>query len=173
MALARNAVVDEVWELLCAYGLADLTRRRLAREPSAQRGALYGHIADKQTLLLSLAERMLRPVSGENSPAELVCAFRRAILEVRDGVDAVAVAHAMDPEALPPTVELAALLRFLGLNDEGARRGALALVRLNLGWVAVEQSRTTITGSSSDRDAMEEHDVGATRNVILRVLSAG
>lgn len=172
MALTRNAVVDEAWELLRTYGLGDLTMRRLARELNVQPGALYWHVADKQTLLLSLAERMLQPVSGKDSPAELVRAFRRAILEVRDGADVVAVAHAMDSEALPPTPELAGLLRSRGLNDQDARRGALALVRLTLGWVTAEQTRTSITGGSSDRDAMEEHDFEATLNVILRSLNA-
>lgn len=170
MALTRTAVVDAAWELLRTYGLGDLTMRRLARELGVQPGALYWHVADKQTLLLTLAERMLLPVSGKESPAETVLALRRAILQVRDGADVVAVAHAVEPEAFPPTSELAVSLRAAGLNDEDARRGALTLVRLTLGWVAAEQTRTSIAGSSTERDAMEEQDFEAALEVLLRGL---
>jgi AcrR family transcriptional regulator len=172
VALTRTAVVDAAWELLRTYGLGDLTMRRLARELGVQPGALYWHVADKQTLLLTLAERMLQPVAGKESPAEMVRALRRAILQVRDGADVVAVAHAVAPEALPPTSELAALLRTVGLDDDDARRGALALVRLTLGWVAAEQTRTSIAGSSTERDAMEEQDFEAALDVLLRGLKA-
>lgn len=72
---------------------------------------------------------------------------------------------------MPPTPELAALLCSIGFNDEDARRGALVLVRLTLGWVATEQTRISITGDSSGRDAMEEHDFETTLNLILRGLN--
>lgn len=171
MALTRSAVVDTAWELLCSYGLGDLTMRRLARELGVQPGALYWHVASKQALLLALGERMLAPVAGPDSPAGLVRALRRAVLAVRDGADVVAVAHALAPETLPPTAELAARLRTDGLADDDARHGALALIRFALGSVAAQQTRTSVRGSTPEQDAADEQDFEAGLALLLRGLA--
>ncbi|GEO95686.1 TetR family transcriptional regulator [Kocuria turfanensis] len=173
MSLTRTAVVDAAWALLRTYGLGDLTMRRLAREMGVQPGALYWHVTDKQTLLLALAERMLEPVRDKDSPTELVTALRLAILEIRDGADVVAVAHALGSETLPPTTELVSLLRVLGLPDDKARGGALTLIRYTLGSVAAQQTRTSIAGrSSEEQDAMDEQDFEMGLETILRGLGA-
>ena len=44
------------------YGFADLSMRRLAASLGVQPGALYWHFANKQTLLLAVAEVILDPV---------------------------------------------------------------------------------------------------------------
>lgn len=172
VALTRTAVVDTAWTLLRTYGLGDLTMRRLAREMGVQPGALYWHVADKQTLLLALAERMLEPVRDKDSPAELVRTLRWAILEVRDGADVVAVAHAVASEILPPTAELISLLRASGLHDDEARRGALTLIRYTLGSVAAEQTRASIAGGSREQDTIDEQDFETGLATILRGLTA-
>ncbi|MFI7483840.1 TetR family transcriptional regulator [Kocuria sp. M1R5S2] len=173
MALNRPAVVDAAWELLRTYGLGDLTMRRLARELEVQPGALYWHVANKQELLLALAERMLAPVGEDEdrSPADLLRALRRAVLAVRDGADVVAVAHALAPHELPPTAQLVARLRANGLDDVAARQGALALVRFGLGSVAAQQTRTAIGGSTPAQDAADEEDFEAGLAVLLRGLA--
>lgn len=172
MALTRTAVVDTAWALLRTYGLGDLTMRRLAREMDVQPGALYWHVSDKQTLLLALADRMLEPVRDKDSPAELVRTLRRAILEVREGADVVAVAHAVASETLPPTAELTSLLRASGLHDDVARSGALTLIRYTLGAVVAEQTRTSIADRSSEQDTIDEQDFETGLATILQGLSA-
>jgi TetR/AcrR family tetracycline transcriptional repressor len=171
VALSRTAVVDTAWELLRTYGLGDLTMRRLARELEVQPGALYWHVANKQALLLALAERMLAPVTGPASPADLVRALRQAVLAVRDGADVVAVAHALAPETLPPSEELAARLRADGLDDDAARHGALTLVRFALGSVAAQQTRTAVSGSTPEQDSADEKDFEAGLAIVLRGLA--
>lgn len=172
MALTRTAVVDAAWALLRTYGLGDLTMRRLAREMGVQPGALYWHVSDKQTLLLALAERMLEPVRDKDSPAELVRTLRWAILEVREGADVVAVAHAVTSETLPPTAELISLLHTSGLHDDDARSGALTLIRYTLGSVVAEQTRTSIAGPSSEQDTIDEQDFETGLATILQGLAA-
>lgn len=171
VALTRTAVVDAAWTLLRTYGLGDLTMRRLARELGVQPGALYWHVPNKQTLLLALAERMLEPVRDKNSPAELVRTLRRAILEVRDSADVIAVAHAVASEALPPTRELMSLLRASGLQDDEARRGALTLIRYTLGSISAEQTRTSIAGRSIEQDTIDEQDFETGLATILQGLA--
>ena len=174
MALNRTAVVDTAWELLRTYGLGDLTMRRLARELEVQPGALYWHVANKQELLLALAERMLAPLgsASASSPAELLRSLRREVLAVRDGADVVAVAHALAPDALPPAAQVTALLGSAGHDDDTARRGALTLVRFTLGSVAAQQTRTSIAGSSPEQDAVDAADFEAGLGILLRGLAA-
>lgn len=172
MALNRTAVVDTAWELLRAYGLGDLTMRRLARELGVQPGALYWHVANKQELLLALAERMLAPLAAEpgDSAGDLVRALRGAVLLVRDGADVVAVAHALAPDTLPPAAQLTARLRSAGLDGTTARHGALALVRFVLGSVTAQQTRASVTGSTPGQDAADEQDFEAGLSILLRGL---
>lgn len=59
----RQDVLDRALETLDAYGFADLSMRRLASSLGVQPGALYWHFANKQTLLMAVAEVILRPVT--------------------------------------------------------------------------------------------------------------
>ncbi|MDO4784446.1 MAG: TetR family transcriptional regulator [Propionibacteriaceae bacterium] len=60
MSLRRSDVLGAAMEILDAYGLADLTMRRLAATLGVQPGALYWHFANKQTLLSAIADEILR-----------------------------------------------------------------------------------------------------------------
>lgn len=71
----REGIVDVALRLLDAYGLPDLTMRRLASELGVQPSALYWHVESKQALLASLADRIV----AEASPAADVVGTARAL----------------------------------------------------------------------------------------------
>ncbi len=59
MRYHRADVVDRALAVLDAYGLADLTMRRLGGELGVQPSALYHHFPDKQSLLAAVADEIL------------------------------------------------------------------------------------------------------------------
>ena len=59
MRYRRADVVDHAIAVLDAYGLADLTMRRLGAELGVQPSALYHHFANKQALLAAVADEIL------------------------------------------------------------------------------------------------------------------
>ncbi|CAI9406992.1 MULTISPECIES: TetR/AcrR family transcriptional regulator [Aestuariimicrobium] len=59
MALTRDEVLAAALHIVDEYGLADLSMRRLAGQLDVQPGALYYHVANKQTLLVALADLVL------------------------------------------------------------------------------------------------------------------
>ncbi|HOW94241.1 MAG TPA: helix-turn-helix domain-containing protein, partial [Mycolicibacterium fallax] len=60
----RAGIIATAAGILDAYGLADLTMRRLARELDVTAGALYWHFASKQQLLGAVADRVLAPAAA-------------------------------------------------------------------------------------------------------------
>ncbi len=59
MAHRRQDVVERAIAVLDAYGLGDLSMRRLGAELGVQPSALYHHFKDKQTLLAAVADEIL------------------------------------------------------------------------------------------------------------------
>ena len=59
MALSRAAIVDAGLGILDAYGLGDLSMRRVADALGVQAGALYYHVPNKQSLLAALSDEVL------------------------------------------------------------------------------------------------------------------
>lgn len=121
MPLSRRDVVATALGILDEYGLADLTMRRIAGALDVHVGALYHHVANKQSLLAAVAEEMLaglpRPASeaseaGEASEviAEWARALRRALLAHRDGAELVASALSMRLVGRTPAAGLAKAL---------------------------------------------------------------
>jgi AcrR family transcriptional regulator len=100
MRYRREEIVAKAIEALDAYGLADLTMRRLGTELGVQPSALYHHFANKQTLLAAMADELLHrapwPTSGAwVDRAGAICAvLRDQLLAYRDGAELVATVHA-------------------------------------------------------------------------------
>ena len=71
MALSREQVITTAADLLRRYGLGDLSMRRLARELGVAPGALYWHVANKQELLVEVADVLLAeiPTPSGDRPA--------------------------------------------------------------------------------------------------------
>lgn len=90
----RDDIVTAALDVLDTWGLEFCSMRRVAGELKVQPSALYHHIANKQTLLGLMAERI---VAGVGVDADLTATSHRlrdAMLAVRDGAEVVATASA-------------------------------------------------------------------------------
>ena len=90
--LYRETIINHALELLDAYGLADMTMRRVASSLDVAAGALYWHIANKQELITAVATKILSPVlvlDDESSPQEFCTKLRATLLRYRDGAELV------------------------------------------------------------------------------------
>ncbi|MGO4958366.1 TetR family transcriptional regulator [Luteococcus sp. Sow4_B9] len=146
MSLDRDEVVDAAVRILDDYGLGDLSMRRVADVLGVKAGALYWHVANKQSLLAAVADRVLAELAVVDVDAEPHQALtgwahdlRRVLLAHRDSADLVATALASGLCQHDPLAGVAAVLA----RHEPAERadwGARALLHLVLGHVAEEQN---------------------------------
>ena len=171
MALTRERILETALEILSAYGLGDLSMRRLAAELDVAPGALYYHVRNKQELLAQLAHRLLEtgpgrpPRAAEPGPAspsvepilppdspptarraaeealERALAVRASLAGIPDAADVVSLAIALRPEAVPPLGALAESLESAGLDAERAGWAARTILYTVLGFVGGDQSR--------------------------------
>lgn len=169
MAHRRTDVVDAALRILDAYGLPDLTMRRLATELDVRPSALYHHFSDKQMLLAAVADEVLRR-GAEARPATpdepwdvafvaAATALRDTLLAYRDGAEVVATAHAFGLGEVDPRARLESALA--GLDPavvDAAARTALLFV---LGHVQAEQLNAH-AGSAGARVGEDAHPEGAT-----------
>ncbi|MCP3427155.1 TetR/AcrR family transcriptional regulator [Rothia sp. AR01] len=163
MALTRERILDTALDLLSAYGLGDLSMRRIAGELEVAPGALYYHVKSKQELLAQLAQRMLGaphdveppaptgpspvlpPDAEPGSAAAAEEALRRALLvrerlvEIPDAADVVSLALALRPDAVPPLAAIAGVLESAGVGPERAGWAARTVLHVVLGFVGTEQ----------------------------------
>ena len=132
MSYRRHHVVEHAITVLDAYGLGDLSMRRLGAELGVQPSALYHHFKDKQTLLAAVADEILargeRPLPAGNWPHQVtaICAhLRDAMLAYRDGAELVATVSAFGIGARAPYDALVGALSAGGLDDpDDARDGS-------------------------------------------------
>ena len=146
MALTKTDVLDAALAILDAYGLADLTMRRLGGALGVRAGALYHHVPNKQTLLAGVADRILGPVripEGPWRPAleAWACGLRGALLDHRDAADLVSTARAMGLAESDAVAGPAARLVAAGLAGSDAYAAAASVLHFTLGHVAEEQAR--------------------------------
>ena len=183
MALSRDQVVGVAVDLLRRYGLADLTMRRLARELGVAPGALYWHVANKQELLVEVADVLLAEIptpSVEQPPAEalvgLAVTVRDALVQVPDAADVVGLAYAVEPGAARALRDLARLVHDAGAPASERDEVAALVVHHILGSVAGQQDRALAAAVDPDLpapDATTEakaFEVGV--SVIVRGLAA-
>ena len=149
MALSRAAIVDAGLGILDAYGLGDLSMRRVADALGVQAGALYYHVPNKQSLLAALSDEVLAEVPEPDqglAAGEWLAVWadgvRAALLARRDGAELVASSLALGlggvDLAAPPARRLA---------DAGNPRPdatARALLHLILGLCVTEQTRAQL-----------------------------
>lgn len=147
MRYHRRDVVDRAVHLLDEVGLDGLSMRRLAADLGVQPSALYHHVASRQELLGAVADELLargrrpREVLTWQDELRLACVeLRDAMLRHRDGAALVALARASGAGGAAPLLQMEALLRFNGADDELARAGARALVNLVSGHVVERQA---------------------------------
>jgi TetR/AcrR family transcriptional regulator, tetracycline repressor protein len=149
--MSRNSRVDVVTkaiEVLDAYGLGDLSMRRLGAELGVQPSALYHHFANKQLLLAAVADEILARgphrdrSAGWDGEVVAICAdLRDAMLAYRDAADVVATVRAFGLGAAAPSDELTAALAGADLPDELVPVAARTLLHFVLGHVSDEQTQ--------------------------------
>ena len=129
MRYRRTDIVTRAVALLDAYGLGDLSMRRLGSELGVQPSALYHHFANKQTLLAAVADEVLRlgaraapvPDAAWDDVVRHVCGeLRDAMLAYRDGAELVATVHAFGLGALEPARRLEATLAAAGFDSSAS-----------------------------------------------------
>lgn len=183
MALSREQVVGTAVDLLRRYGLGDLSMRRLARELGVAPGALYWHVANKQELLVEVADALLAEVpavSADRPPAEalaaLALAIREAVAPVPDGAGVVALAYAVEPGAARPLRDVTRLVAAAGVPAGERDAVASLVVHHILGSVAAQQDRALAAAVDPELPAPDA--VGETKafeiglDVIVRGLAA-
>ncbi len=146
MALNRDAIVTAGLEILDAYGLGDLSMRRVAERLDVQPGALYYHVPNKQTMLAAISDRILgqMPLPGDQRAAgpwlrQWGHNLRDAVLRHRDGAELVASTNALGLGELDPAKAGVELLTRTG--DAWPRASMAALTHFVLGHATTEQVR--------------------------------
>ena len=84
-----ESIVDASLALLDEFGLPDLSMRRVAASLGIQPSALYWHVANKQTLLAVIADRIVDSASPASGVSNTAWALRDALLAHRDGAEVV------------------------------------------------------------------------------------
>jgi AcrR family transcriptional regulator len=90
----RDDIVTGALDVLNTWGLEYTSMRRVAGALDVQPSALYHHVANKQTLLGLMADRIVAGVSVDADLIDTSHRLRRAMLAVRDGAEVVATASA-------------------------------------------------------------------------------
>ena len=156
MALSREQVVATAVDLLRRYGLGDLSMRRLARELGVAPGALYWHVANKQELLVEVADVLLAEIPQPSRATArrprrssgLAVAVREALVQVPDAADVVGLAYAVEPGAARPLRDLARLVHDAGAPASERDEVAALVVHHILGSVAGQQDRALAASST-------------------------
>jgi len=169
----REDVVARAVDVLDAYGLADLTMRRLGAELGVQPSALYHHFANKQTLLAAVADEILAraPWPSEGTWEEQVAAtcstLRDALLAYRDGAEVVATVWSFGLGAAHPYEALVTALADLG---ELAPVAARTLLHFVYGHAVDEQTHLQAAAAGAiDDDPRDASDF----EVGLGIVTAG
>ena len=165
MALSRAAIVDAGLGILDAYGLGDLSMRRVADALGVQAGALYYHVPNKQSLLAALSDEVLEDVPEPDQgleAGEWLAAWadgvRVALLARRDGAELVASSLALGlggvDLAAPPARRLA------DVGNPRPDATARALLHLILGLCVTEQTPAQLR----ELGVVADHDADAARD---------
>lgn len=155
MSLTRQDVIQAGVEILDAYGLGDLSMRRLGERLGVKAGALYWHVANKQTLLAAVSDAILGGPEGPTTvparDAELgdgvvtwAQTFRHTLLRHRDAAELVASTISVGLGQVDPAVGLRSFLVGHGFDADRATSLARALVHLVLGHAMEEQTRSQL-----------------------------
>ena len=175
MRYRREDVVARALGVLDAYGLADLTMRRLGAELGVQPSALYHHVATKQLLLAAVADEILargphgpRPEAWDDRVVAVCTELRDAMLAYRDGAEVVATVHAFGLGASAPGTELRAALDDAGLDPSLADTASRTVLHFVFGHVSDEQTQLQAASAGAiDGDPLPESDFGAGLGIVL------
>ncbi|MGI6877531.1 TetR family transcriptional regulator [Microbacterium sp. gxy059] len=134
-----DGIVDAAIALLDAYGLPDLSMRRLASELGVRASALYWHVENKQSLLAAVADRIVGQAAPSEGVRATAHALRDALLAHRDGAEVVVSTAALSLGSGAAHRRLADAFAAEGAGDPD--RGARILVPFVLGHASIVQQR--------------------------------
>jgi TetR/AcrR family tetracycline transcriptional repressor len=174
----RADVVASALEVLDAYGLGDLSMRRLGAELGVQPSALYHHFPSKQALLAAVADEILlrgrhgpRPEAWDDRVVAICAELRDAMLAYRDGAELVATVRSFGLGAAAPYDELADALA--GLGPELAPVAARTLLHYVFGHVSDEQTQLQAASVGAiEADVRESSDFFTGLGLVLDGLRA-
>lgn len=147
MRYRRNDIVERAVGILDAYGLPDLSMRRIASELGLQPSALYHHFANKQELLAAVADELLE--RGERDAGDapwdvqvvaLSHELRDAMLAYRDGAELIATMHAFGLGTRRPADRLNTAMVDGGHDAAFAQVAAMTVLHFVFGHVSDEQT---------------------------------
>ena len=143
---SRADVIARALDVLDAYGLGDLSMRRLGAELGVAPSALYHHFPSKQALLAAVADEILargrrgvRPDAWDERVVAICAELRDAMLAYRDGAELVGTVRSFGLGAATPYDELVDTLA--GLGPELAPVTARTLLHYVFGHVSDEQTQ--------------------------------
>lgn len=148
MALSKPAIVEAGLGILDAYGLGDLSMRRVADVLGVQAGALYYHVPNKQSLLAALSDEILGAASvPDETQVEpwlraWATGLRAALLARRDGAELVASSLAVGLGKTNPTGQGSRVLLVHGVAQPEATMATL--LHFVLGHVLEEQTQSQL-----------------------------
>jgi TetR/AcrR family transcriptional regulator, tetracycline repressor protein len=171
----RDDVVDRALGVLDAYGLADLTMRRLGTELGVQPSALYHHFSRKQELLAAVADEVLargrrgpRPTAWDARVEAICTELRDAMLAYRDGAELVATVRSFGLGAATPYDELTRALDEGGLDDVQASVAARTLLHFVFGHAVDEQTHLQAGSAGAiDGEPREDSDFALGLGLVL------
>lgn len=165
--LNRDLIIATALELLDSYGLGDTTMRRVATTLGVAPGALYWHVANKQSLIAAMSDHIVGDLLPSSSPSELALALRKNVLAHRDGAE-VTMAGLSQPgnPSWPALVDrFAAAVAASASDDADAypsavptsrhRIAATAIIHLTLGAATMEQSAQQLASVATAGGATE------------------
>ncbi len=148
-ALDREAVVSAALEIADRDGLSGVTMARVAEALGGSPMSLYRHLNDKQELLDAVADLALSEVpaiANDGRPwrvrlEEFAIESRRCALRHPALVEIVLENSVQGPRAAAVGLDMIALLREAGFDEDSAIRGFMALRNHVIGAMAWEVSR--------------------------------
>jgi AcrR family transcriptional regulator len=148
-ALDRETVVAAALEIADRDGLSGVTMARVAEALGGSPMSLYRHLHDKQELLDAVADLALSDVPAivhDGRPwrtrlEEFVLAARRGALRHPAIIEIVLENSVQGPRAAAVGLDMIAVLREAGFDEDSAIRGFMALRNHVIGAMAWEVSR--------------------------------
>jgi len=145
--LSREAIVETALEIMTAYGLADVSMRRLASALGVQPSALYWHFANKQELLAAVAGVVLADLPIVE-PADWAAGLKRwasglhvALRRRRGGAEVVSAVLALTAWEAGPGAAVEESLVAAGLAADQAHAAAVGLLYFVIGQAFDEEQR--------------------------------
>lgn len=174
VAVTRELIVQAALEILDAYGLADLSMRRIGDALGVQAASIYWHYANKQSLLAGVSDAILAGISIGDGLACWAGSLRAALLAHRDGAEVVSATLATGLGTIDPAEPARTHLMASGIAAEDAGRAARVLVYFILGHVAAEQARQNLIDFEvlgADTQALDEQGFDLGVRVIIDGMS--